>query len=71
MEGLVYKAVVGFIKGQENVYIDSSEGTFKARYYIYKSSFKQPGNKYNTKYGSNIWEMKENISKDLCINYRE
>lgn len=28
VEGLVYKAVVGFIKGQENVYIDSSEVPF-------------------------------------------
>lgn len=26
------------------------------------------GNKNNSKYGSNIWEMNKNISKDPCIS---
>lgn len=41
MDGLVYRAKLEPIKGQEKVYIGPTVRTFKTRYYNCKSSFKR------------------------------
>lgn len=47
------------MKDQEKMYIGSTEGMFKKRYYNYKSSFNLARYRNNTKLAGYVWKVKE------------
>lgn len=69
IEGVVYRATVEHTKGQENVCISSTEGTFKKGFYNHRSSFKISRYRSNMKRAGYEWSVKEKNIKSCNIKW--